>query len=226
VPVSGSRLEIAGLNRPCEEAGGDYFDYIHLGRDRVAIVIGDVAGHGVGSALFMVAARSLLRTFLPRLDGIGAVLAEVNRALVRDMPPGAFMSLFLGDLDLSTGQLRYASAGHTAGLVYRGADGSFEELGPTGPALGIVDEASYEVCEVIPPLHGEDAVLLYTDGATEAMGTARELYGVERLKREFARVHHERAPRIVDHLVEEISRYAGGRIEDDISFLVVKATNT
>jgi len=224
-PVHSTRLEIAGFNRPCEEAGGDYFDFIHLGDDRVAIVIGDVAGHGVGSALFMVAARSLLRTFLPRVDDIGKVLAEVNRALVRDMPPGAFMSLFLGDLNLRTGALRYASAGHAPGIVYRAEDGSFEELVATGPALGIVDEAAYEVCTVVPPLCGEDAVLLYTDGATEAKGQKkREMYGLERLKREFGRVHGRRAPRIVDHLAEAITRFAGGRLDDDVSFLVVKAS--
>jgi len=229
-PVHSSRLEIAGLNRPCEEAGGDYFDYIHLGDDRVALVIGDVAGHGVGSALFMAAARSLLRTFLPRIDHVGEVLAEVNRALVRDMPPGAFMSLFLGDLNLRSGELSYASAGHAPGIVYRAADRSFEELGPTGPALGIVDEAAYDVCCVIPPLCGEDAILLYTDGATEAASHAskqdRELFGIERLKREFAALHGQRAPRIVDHLAKKVTTYAGGRLDDDVSFLVVKATET
>jgi len=241
-PVRSARLEIAGFNRPCEEAGGDYFDYIHLGDDRVAIVIGDVAGHGVGSALFMAAARSLLRTYLTllgdaglrRIDDVGSVLVEVNRALVRDMPPGSFMSLFLGDLNLSSGALRYASAGHAPGIVYRAArcisegtsEGTYEELEPTGPALGVVDEAAYEVCTVVPPLSGEDAVLLYTDGATEAMGEGRELFGLERLKREFGRVHGERAPRIVDHLTEVITAYAGGHLDDDISFLVVKASES
>ena len=202
VPVRAARLEIAGFNRPCEEAGGDYFDYIHLGNERIALVIGDVAGHGVGSALFMTAARSLLRTFLgaygrsaaairvgsvPCVSDVGDVLGEVNRALVRDMPAGAFMSLFLGELDLRTGGLRYASAGHTPGIVYRAAADEFDELKPTGPALGVVDNARYEVCTVVPPLQGQDAVLLYTDGATEAMGENREMFGVERLKTALAR---------------------------------------
>ena len=152
------------------------------------------------------------------------MLDEVNRALVRDMPPGSFMSLFLGDLNLRTGELSYASAGHTASIVYRAATGTFEELEATGPALGIVDDAVYEVCTVVPPLAGEDAVLLYTDGATEAKGKQSEMYGIERLKRAFAEVHDRSAPRIVDSLTNTITKYAGGRLDDDISFLVVKAS--
>jgi len=252
VPVRAARLEIAGFNRPCEEAGGDYFDYIDLGEERVALVIGDVAGHGVGAALFMTAARSLLRTFLHGISGrsadsdraagrsaevvragaclpcvsdVGDVLREVNSALVRDMPAGAFMSLFLGELDLRTGGLRYASAGHTPGIVYRAATGKFDELKPTGPALGVVAEASYEVCTVVPPLQGQDAVLLYTDGATEAMGEDREMFGVERLKSALARVHGDRAPGIVDSLTQAITEHSAGRLADDVSFLVVKATD-
>jgi len=223
-PMRGSRVEIAGFNRPCEEAGGDYFDYLHLPGERVALVIGDVSGHGLGAALFMAAARSLLRTFLPRVGDIAKVLVEVNRALIRDMPPGAFMSLFLGEVDQRTGDLRYASAGHPPGIVYRAGDGSFEELRSTGPALGIVENARYLVSTVIPPLQGEDALLLYTDGATEAMGEERELYGLHRLQRCLAAVHRERAPRIVDALTREITGFAKGKLEDDVSFLVVKAT--
>ena len=242
VPVHAARLEIAGFNRPCEEAGGDYFDYIHLGEERVALVIGDVAGHGVGAALFMAAARSLLRTFLlgiagrssgadragsclPCVSDVGDVLGEVNRALIRDMPAGAFMSLVLGELDLRTGGLRYASAGHTPGIVYRAATGDFDELLPTGPALGVVEHARYEVCTVVPPLQCQDAVLLYTDGATEAMGEDREMFGVERLKTALARVHGDRAPGIVDSLTQEITEHSAGRLADDVSFLVVKATD-
>jgi len=247
-PVRGPHVEIAGFNRPCAEAGGDYFDYIHLGQDRIALVIGDVAGHGVGAALFMAAARSLLRTFLFSIAGrsadadragdrvpsvclvgdvadVGDVLAEVNRALIRDMPAGAFMSLFLGELDLRTGALRYASAGHAPGIVYRAATGGFDELKPTGPALGVVEHARYEVCTIIPPLRGQDAVLLYTDGATEAMAANREMFGIERLKSALARVHCDRAPGIVESLTEAVTSHAGADLADDVSFLVVKATD-
>jgi DNA-binding response OmpR family regulator len=137
VPMRGASVEIAGFNRPCDEAGGDYFDYLALSGDRVALVIGDVAGHGLSAALFMAAARSLLRTFLPRLDDIGAVLVEVNRALVRDMPPGSFMSLFLGEVNLRTGELRYASAGHAPGVVYRARSGAFDAAAGRGCAAAL-----------------------------------------------------------------------------------------
>ncbi|MEM8884097.1 MAG: SpoIIE family protein phosphatase [Planctomycetota bacterium] len=223
-PVRGAKVEIAGFSRPCDEAGGDYFDYVQRGEDKVALVIGDVAGHGLPAALFMAAARSLLRTFLRSNEDMAAVLGEVNRALIRDMPTGSFMSLFLGEVDLRTGELRYASAGHQPGIVYRAAAARCEELRPTGPALGIVENAVYEVCTVVPPLQGEDALLLYTDGATEAMGETRELYGTSRLRDQLARLHRERAPAIVDALTRAVTSYAGGKLHDDVSFLVVKAT--
>jgi sigma-B regulation protein RsbU (phosphoserine phosphatase) len=133
------------------------------------------------------------------------------------------MSLFLGEVNLRTGELRYASAGHAPGVVYRARSGAFDELKPTGPALGIVENAVYEVCAVVPPLQGEDALLLYTDGATEAMGEQRELYGLGRLKQRLAAVHGRRAPDIVDALTRSITTYADGKLDDDVSFLVVKA---
>ncbi|MHC4339507.1 MAG: SpoIIE family protein phosphatase [Planctomycetota bacterium] len=195
-PVSGARVEVAGLNRPCEETGGDYFDYVPLRGDRLAVALGDVSGHGVSAALVMTAARSLLRAFLKREADPAAALAEVNRSLFRDMPASGFMSMFVGELDLSCGGLRYASAGHNDALLLRRATGVIEELEPTGTALGILEEDPYRLSEVRPIGEG-DVLLLYSDGLTEARNPRRERFGVERLKDLLFGLRAKSAPEIV-----------------------------
>lgn len=220
--VSGSAVEIAGLSRPCVEAGGDYFDYIPRGAHRLALAMGDAAGHGVAAALCMSAARSLVRTFLPRLDDLAAVLTEVNGGLARDMK--TFMSLFLGELDTRTGALRYASAGHGAALLYRAEARTFRELEPTGAALGVLRESPYGLTRVRPLAPG-DILLLFTDGVSEAMNADRELFGLERLQACVSRLHRAPTTEILQGVEDAVTRFAGGVApSDDASLMVVKGT--
>jgi sigma-B regulation protein RsbU (phosphoserine phosphatase) len=219
--VVGDSVEVAGFCRPREEAGGDYFDLIPLGGDRLAVVLADASGHGLAAALCMSAARSLLRTFLPRTDALHAVLADVNSALARDMPSGTFMSLFLGELDLRSGGLRYASAGHNAAVVSRAA-GACEELAPTGPALAVVSQASFGTA-VAAPLAPDDLLLLYTDGIPEARGPQRELFGMRRLKRTLLACRESSAPEIVGTISRAIASFTGAAgPADDVSLVVAK----
>jgi CheY-like chemotaxis protein len=222
--VSGGAVEIAGLSRPCVEAGGDYFDYIPRGAHRLALAMGDAAGHGVAAALCMSAARSLVRTFLPRVDDLAAVLTEVNGGLARDMNHGTFMSLFLAELDTGTGALRYASAGHGAALLYRACEEDFRELDPTGAALGLLEESPYELARLRPLVHG-DILLLFTDGIPEAMNAARELFGLARLKACVSRLRDAPATEILHAVEEALTRFANGVApSDDASLMVVKGT--
>lgn len=219
--VVGSSVEVAGLCRPRDEAGGDYFDLIPLGGERIAVVLADAAGHGLAAALCMSAARSLLRTFLPRTNALHRVLAEVNRALARDMPAGTFMSLFLGELDLRSGSLRYASAGHNAAVVSR-AVGACEELAPTGPALAVLPDAPYGTAAA-EALRPDDLLLLYTDGIPEARGPQRELFGMRRLKRTLLACRGSSAPEIVGTISRAITSFTGAAgPEDDLSLVVAK----
>jgi len=221
-PEMGPRLDIAGLSRPMQEAGGDYLDYIKLKGERLALVLGDVSGHGIGAAMFMTAARSLLRAFLPREESLGAALAEVNRSMVRDMPVGGFMSLLVAELDTRTGCLRYASAGHNTALILRARSERFEELPRTGAALGVVEKERYRVAE-LDALGADDLLLVYTDGCTEAMNPERELFGIERLKRLLLSLRARSAPEVVSGIVGAVTRFAGRAGQsDDVSLVVAK----
>jgi len=217
------RIEIAGFNRPCDETGGDYYDYITMPERRMGVVVGDVSGHGIGAALFMATARALLRAFTYKLPDPAAVLREVNAFLDRDMPEGSFMTLFFGVADTKTGSFRYASAGHNPVILFRKSTGAFEELVKTGPGLGLLPNADYEIRET-PPLGPGDILLLYTDGLPEAMNASKELFGIERMKTLLAGLKERPPGEIVQQFVRAVTEWTKDNFDDDLTLVVVKGT--
>jgi hypothetical protein len=218
------RVEIAGFNRPCEETGGDYFDYIPMRDRRMGVVIGDVSGHGIGAALFMATARALLRAFTYKVEHPSEVLGEVNRFLERDMPAGSFMTLFFGEVNTKTGSFRYSSAGHNPVILFRKKTGSFEELEKTGPGLGLIEGVEYGLCET-EPIGPGDILLLYTDGLPEAMSPDKELFGEERMKTLLAGLQERTPQEIVGQLVRAATEWTRAEdFDDDLTLVVVKGT--
>jgi len=218
------RIEIAGFNRPCEETGGDYFDYIPMADRRLGVVIGDVSGHGIGAALFVTTARALLRAFTLNAADPAEVLTATNLLLERDMPAGHFMSLFYGEIDTKTRALRYASAGHNEIILFRKATGRFEELLKTGPALGLIDGAAYTIGETEALCDG-DLLFLYTDGLPEAMSKDKEMFGMERVKTLLAGLQERPPEEIISQMVRAITEFTKRDVfEDDLTMVVVKGT--
>ncbi|MEE8106593.1 MAG: GAF domain-containing SpoIIE family protein phosphatase [Planctomycetota bacterium] len=218
------KFEIAGFNRPCEETGGDYFDYITLPKRKLGLVIGDVSGHGIGAALFMATARSLLRAFTHKGGTPAEVVRDMNRFLESDMPSGSFMTLFYGELDTKTGAFRFANAGHNPAIVFRKATGSFEELSKTGPGLGIIEGVDYRIGE-IEPLRKGDILLLYTDGLPEAMSPEKELFEMDRVMNLVAGLQERPAGEIVNQLVRAVTEFRKvDMFEDDLTLMVTKGT--
>ncbi len=218
------RVEIAGFNRPCEETGGDYFDYIPMPERRLGVVIGDVSGHGIGAALFMATARALLRAFTYKMADPAAVLGEVNLFLERDMPPGSFMTLFFGEVNTKTGAFRYASAGHNPVILFRKDTGTFDSLEKTGPGLGLIEGVGYSIRETQPLAPG-DILLLYTDGLPEAMSPDKELYGEERMRTLLAGLQERSPAEIVQQFIRAVTEWTRTEVfEDDLTLVVVKGT--
>ena len=217
-------VEIAGYNRPCDETGGDYYDYITMPDRKLGVVIGDVSGHGIGAALFMATARALLRAFTYKVANPAEVLGEVNRFLERDMPTGSFMTLFFSEINTKTGALRFASAGHNPCFIFRKGTGSFEELERTGPGLGIIEDVEYGLSET-QPLGPGDILLLYTDGVPEAMSPEKELFGEERMKHLLAGLQEREPSEIVSQFVRAVTEFTKREtFEDDLTLVVVKGT--
>ena len=216
-------FDIAGWTHPCDQTGGDYYDFIPLPEGRVGVVIGDVSSHGIGPALLMTASRATLRALVTTTDDLAEMLCRVNDRLADDMEEGRFITLFYSMLDPSDRVLRYTSAGHEPGLVYRAATGEFDELLSTGFPLGIIPESEFPEGPTIT-LQSGDVLVLTTDGIIEATNEAGEEFGRDRL-RQVIRKHSERSS---NDLIEAIHRAASefcGQAEqrDDLTLVAVRA---
>ncbi len=166
-PPMHAQLEFAGWSLACDEAGGDYYDIVSLDNGRVLCVLGDVSGHGVGSALVMAMARAVVRSTAAASPDPAAVLAAVNRVLSADIEDNLFMTMCAFLVDPAAGRVEFASGGHGPSFAYRAATGQVEDLGTTGLVLGI-DPSDPCTTERIDGLAPGDALLLFTDGIWEA----------------------------------------------------------
>lgn len=155
---------IASTMVPAREVAGDFLDFFPIGERRIGIVVADVSGKGIPAALFMMRCRSVIRDRMASGDGIGAAAASANRSLCQDNPSCMFVTAFMADLDLDTGELDYVCAGHPAPFV-RSPVGVRRLEGGRGPMMGFA-ETRYEQARTV--LSDGDILLAYTDGASEA----------------------------------------------------------
>ena len=216
-------FDMAGMGRVCEDLSGDYYDVIPRPDGRVAMVVGDVSGHGIPSALYTATARGLLRSLMASDAQAGAALYALNEALGRDLRGGNFVSLFLGMLDPSARTLTYASAGHHVWI--RSRDGTLRELGHTGPVLGPIADARFGEEGPIT-LETGDILLLFTDGIFEAPDEERRRWGEDAFQAAFQRraAQEKDAHGILTALLDDFDTYRGREpMEDDVTCLVVRA---
>jgi sigma-B regulation protein RsbU (phosphoserine phosphatase) len=163
-PPEAVGFEVAAESRPCYEVGGDAYDWLELGDGRVALMVADVSGKGTPASLLMASVHASVRA-LAGAASPAVVIERLNRFLFASTQPGRFVTLFYAELDTGTRRLAYVNAGHVP--AYRLArDGSASRLSEGGPALGLLDAATYEVGEVsLPP---GDVLAIVSDGVTEA----------------------------------------------------------
>ncbi len=204
------------------ETSGDYHDVIPLADGRLTLVVGDVAGHGLGAALYMTSARTALHTLLRSRTDPLEMLADLNAYLCGEMEASDFMTLFLGIVDTRARALSWASAGHVS-LHWRIGAG-ITELPGTGPALGTDPQATYARGGPVT-LEPGDAVVLCTDGIYEARGPGDEMYGEERFHASLA-AHAARDPRarpVIDGVLSDLGAFLAGRHpEDDVTCVVLR----
>ena len=174
-------FDIYATMTPAKEVGGDFYDFFLVDDDHLAVVIADVSGKGVPAALFMVIAKTLIKDHTQSGKPPEEVFTEVNRQLCEANDENLFVTAWMGVLEISTGKLVYVNAGHNPPVIGR-KNGETEFLrSRPGFVLAGLDFTKYRAgsLELMPG----DLLYLYTDGVTEAMNTAQELYGEERLKR-------------------------------------------
>ncbi len=229
IPASAPRirgLDIAGRSDPCAEVGGDYFDYLYgpgYPPGTLKVVVGDISGHGVDSALLMTSARAFIRMRAARKEEPSRVVASMNRDLATDMgESGHFMTLFYLEIDPLRRSAQWVRAGHEPALVYRPDEDRFEDLIGEGIPLGIEKTAVFSEQRLAPLAPGA-IIALGTDGIWEANDPAGRIFGKDRF-RELIRANASRpAEQIIARVFEELSLYTRGLPpQDDITLVIVK----
>ncbi len=218
--VAGLELGHAYESSARLEVGGDVYDFLPLGEDRLAVILGDVTGHGVDAAADMAMAKFVFRSLARRHERPGALLAAANAVVVEEIAVGKFITMTEIVVNGQTGEVQCASAGHPAPLVVR-RDGSVEELAARGVALGI--EPGEEYPEETTTLAPGDGVVLYTDGVVEARCEG-EQFGVERLDDVLREGAGLPAAELAAAVLERTREFAGGELVDDCAVVVVKRT--
>ena len=213
-------LEYAGACIQARQVGGDYYDFLSLGRDRLGLVIGDIAGKGIAGALLMANLQANLRSQCAiALDQPQRFLRSVNQLFYENTADSAYATLFFAEYDDRAGRLRYANCGHLPALLLR-RDGTLERLDSTCPVLGLFKEWDCSIDErrLLPG----DTLALYTDGVTEAFDNAGEEFGDQRLI-EALRLHRgQPAQAMVASIVDAVRRFSPQEQYDDITLIVAQ----
>ena len=215
-----AELEIAGMTKPAEETGGDFFDYLRMPDGNLAVAVADVSSHGLGSALLMAETRAYLRALALSRADIGEILTLANRILVEDVAGKHFVTLFLARFDPVRRTLRYVAAGHAGYLL--DASGHSRTLESTGLPLGIEKEIVFQSGGEIPLSPGQ-VVFICTDGIQEAQSPIMQMFGTRRALETIRRHMSGTAEEMVQALSQAVTAHIATREQhDDITMVVVK----
>jgi sigma-B regulation protein RsbU (phosphoserine phosphatase) len=220
-------IQIAGRSVYCDETGGDYLDVFPMdvgGRRCMAVAVGDVAGHGVASALLMVTVRAALRQRAILPGSPAQIITDVNRQLARDVEEsGQFMTLFFAVIDPDNRSLGWVRAGHDPALLYDPRHDLFDVLKGDGMALGIDAGWSF-VSHTRTAFEGGQILLIGTDGIWEARNRHCEMFGKQALRNLVRQYAQFDAQHIRNEVLKALRHFQGDtRPEDDITLMVVKA---
>ncbi len=214
-------LEYAGMCIQARQVGGDYFDFLDLGQQRLGLVIGDVSGKGIAAALLMANLQANLRSqSAMALDHPERLLGSVNHLFYENTVDSAYASLFFAEYDDQARRLRYANCGHLSGLLLQSKNSMrLKRLDSTSTVLGLFKQwdCSMQECELSPG----DTLALYTDGVTEASNDAGEEFGEHRLVRAL-RQPHESCRGLLSAVLDEVRQFSSGEQRDDITLIVAK----
>lgn len=205
---------------PAKEVGGDFYDFYLVDENHLAFVIADVSGKGIPGAMFMMTSKTLIKSHTESGLAVNDVFTNVNTQLCENNEAGMFVTAWMGILDLKTGIVKFANAGHNPPLI-KHADGTFEYLkSKANFVLAGMDGIRYKEQEI--QLEKGDKIYLYTDGVTEAHNDKNELYGEERLLKCLNSVKDKSVDDICQKIKEDVELFVGTAEQfDDITMLCV-----
>jgi serine phosphatase RsbU (regulator of sigma subunit) len=219
LPTSNT-LEYAGMCIQARQVGGDYYDFLNLGQERLGLVVGDIAGKGIAAALLMANLQANLRSQCAiALDQPQQFLRSVNQLFFDNTADSAYATLFFAEYDDKARRLRYANCGHLCALLLRN-DHTLERLDSTCSVLGLFKDwdCSIGECRLSPG----DTLALYTDGVTESFNDMGEEFGEQRLV-EALRRHRGLSPQtLLAAIIEDVRQFSPHEQYDDITLIVAK----
>jgi serine phosphatase RsbU (regulator of sigma subunit) len=219
-------VDIAGKSIYCDETGGDYYDFLEAGDPgggRIGVVVGDVADHGIPSALLMATVRALIRQRCSDFGKIDRVVSDVNRQLAHDVKDsGRFMTLFYTEIERPNNIMRWVNAGHEPAMLFDPAADTFSDLNGAGNlALGVFEDAQFkEEQQKIAP---GQIIVIATDGIWEARNPRGKMFGRHRIQRIVRRNASKTADDIQNALLNALKRFQKTvKLEDDLTLVIIK----
>jgi serine phosphatase RsbU (regulator of sigma subunit) len=215
-------LDYAGLCVQARSVGGDYYDFLSSGPQRLGLVLGDISGKGMAAALLMANLQANLRSqYSTGWNGPNQLLKSVNQLFYENTIESAYATLFFAEYDDRLRRLRYANCGHYAPLLLR-SNGEVERLESTGTVIGLFEKLECDVNE--KQMQPGDALVLFTDGVTESCDTQGEEFGEERLVDALRRSLSLPTDRLITSVVDEVRAFSPFEQHDDITLIVAKCT--
>ena len=215
--------EIAASLTPAQQTAGDFYDFIPVDENKLGIVVADVADKGTGAALYMALSRTLIRTYaMDYPDQPAEALRLANERILADTRANQFVTVFYGVLDTITGEITYCNAGHNPAYILRNSGSEVHEpYIRTGPPMGIFGDIEWETGTA--HMNPDDAILIYSDGVTEAQNTAGDFFKDVRLLEMGKANLTQPASEIHQTILDEVDRFVGEAPQfDDITLIVVK----
>ncbi len=218
-------VDFGALLEPAREVGGDLYGTCAAGPDRLVLFIGDVSGKGIPASMFMVRAISLARLLAREIVEPERILARLNDELATDNPSGMFVTFLCGVFEPASGRLALANAGHCRPVLLPAGAAPRWAVKNLGTALGFDSGLEFERTELT--LHQGDALILYTDGVSEAFNPEEECYGNDRLLHDAAHFADHSAPDITAGLLQRVRAFSNGAPQsDDIALLALRVNKT
>jgi serine phosphatase RsbU (regulator of sigma subunit) len=212
--------DIAGKSIPAQMVGGDYFDFILMTEERMALCLGDVSGKGLPASLLMANLQATLRGQTLHDVPVSQRMNRANELMYRSTDPEKFATLFYGVLDFHEHHMTFSNAGHENPYLNQ-TDGSGRRLTTGGTVLGVVDNFPFE--EEVVPIGTGDLLVIFSDGITEAFDVDENQFGEQRLEDVIAMHRNEPAAVLIDRIVEAVRDFAGDAPQaDDLTLVVIK----
>jgi sigma-B regulation protein RsbU (phosphoserine phosphatase) len=206
---------------PAREVAGDFYDFIATDDEGMGLVIADVTDKGMGAALFMALTRSMVRASLEEAASPAEAITKANRLICANSSSAMPVTFFYGRVGPEDGEMVYVNAGHNPPLIYRADSGSFEELGRTGILLGVDESLVLE--QGTAELKPSDTLIMYTDGVPDALNSAEEAFGEDRIRESIKSAGSRSAQEISLNLLQTLQQFIGdAQPFDDMTLLVAK----